>query len=821
MGREKSLFREKFYYWFILCIASIMLAASGPAFAQDEEDEFMLEEITVTAEKREAELQKVPLDISVVRPDDMNKSGVFNTEDLDKVLPDLEINNNAGSFLQVNIRNVQNLIWNPTFETTVAMHLDGVQLTRVNGFNNMFYDLQRVEVLKGPQGTLYGRGSTAGSMNIVSQKPVLGEFGGNFEVEVGNYDLIRTSGALNIPVTEKLAFRIAGRTYYHDGYSDSGYNDADSWGGRISMTWEPTDTDTVISTFDFQGFEDNGFGITPGYYWGTYGDLVIQPNPNGTTEPQKLGPTTVISLPWQSRWATGNALDQNWNDNNSWGFMGQWEHELDFAYLTTIYGHRSLHEDKSFMWAPTSLGIPTSDLVIPGVGAIPWPNEYPGPYTYLYVNYSDPFLYVDSFTSAHFDSLETRLISKSNIIQGDELEWVVGAVAQDDVVADQSGPFYSYYVNMRTKSKAVFGQASWEVLKGWNLTGGYRYAWDDKEYEGQVGTNQPVGMSTAEYSWDDYTWKANLSWIPTDDIMTYIQYSKGYKTGNIDNSGREIPPEYMDSYEFGFKSRFFNSRLQVNASMYYYEYENYNQWATAYRCTSDANGDHYCDDVSGENNAPDGQINFYDYDYNENVGVSPGGSEQKGMSLGILWMLTPNDTVTFTGSWSKNEYNNYNIGEEVLAFYPDADNPYTEEGMQELSGEEFGGAPIRFNTGYTHNMWIGMDLLSLTATAYYEGKGIDQVLERGEAGEYTMPGRDEYWTMDASATYNSSKWVPEGMSWSARFWVNNLFDSQPLTSISYSDSDYSWGENYMPYSGTVSGSFIQPRTMGLSLAVSF
>ena len=179
MGGKRHLLVTYWRLFFLsLCFVSLMLLPQNPVFAQeddsDDSEEFLLEDVIVTAQKREAELQSVPMAIDVVRQDDMLRLGVFDTQDLDKILPDLSIEVNAGNFMQINIREVQNLIWNPEYETTVALHLDGANMTRSQGFNGYFYDIERVEVLNGPSGTLYGRGSTAGAMNIITRKAILG-----------------------------------------------------------------------------------------------------------------------------------------------------------------------------------------------------------------------------------------------------------------------------------------------------------------------------------------------------------------------------------------------------------------------------------------------------------------------------------------------------------------------------------------------------------------------------------------------------------------------------------------------------------------------
>jgi iron complex outermembrane receptor protein len=138
---------------------SLLLCLNNPVLARDEKkdpDEFQLEEIVVTAEKREAELQKIPMDISVARPDDLARLNITQIEELDKMMPDLNIEGTSG-MLRINIRDVETNFWNNTAETTVAVQLDGVMLTRSNSLEGKFYDLERVEMLKGPQGTLQGR----------------------------------------------------------------------------------------------------------------------------------------------------------------------------------------------------------------------------------------------------------------------------------------------------------------------------------------------------------------------------------------------------------------------------------------------------------------------------------------------------------------------------------------------------------------------------------------------------------------------------------------------------------------------------------------
>ena len=873
----KLSFAVLFFLALTLWAPYLALAQQDGESAQGGEDEFMLEEITVTAEKREASLQKVPLAIDVVRPDDMNTKGVFDTQDLGKILPDLQINMSAANYMQINLREVPDLIFNPEFETTVSMHVDGVQITRNQGFNNYFYDLQRVEVLKGPVGTLYGRGSTAGAINIITQKAILDEFSGNLSVEFGNYNEKRYMGAVNIPIAEKLAIRLAGRIYKHDGYTDVGYNDANGYGTRLGITWEPTDTDTVTASLDFEGYDNEGGGTT-GVYLDVFGNLSIVPNPNGTTIPDTYD-FHPIKLPYQVSWYMGaDALQKgayptrfvtarnrdydNFNNDDSWGFTFNWERELDFGYLTVLYGHRALHEIKD--WIYNSLGLTyagtrNADDVYTQVRLNPWVwgNTY----------------WVANETSSYFDSVEAHLASKTTLAAGDRIEWIVGGISQDDIITKLADPSFNvYWEKLNTRTKALFGQTIINIIGNLNFTGGYRRSWDVKDYFGATyGASSTTGATglidfyvdpetdsrrSRIYHMDgEDTYKAGLSWQATDDIMLYGGYSKGYKTGNVQNDGTFLPPEYLDSWEVGIKSRLFNNRLQANVSTYYYDYQNFNQWTQAMKCSNyvvyaepgstvqtgiytpgidggpdaaiqnvDMSADnalallHTCSGLEDTTNPGTFLVpGSNDYDINDQVAIAPGGATQVGVSGNFMFLLTSKDTLSATARWSKNEWENYNLANAILARYPLADNVYNNPSTYgDISGDEFGGSPIKGNITYTHTESIGMDILTFSTTAFYEGKGVDDRLYNARDGFFFMPGVDDYWLMDASLTYRSSRWVPEGTSWQVRIWGNNIFDSQQLRSISYSTST-----NYDVKSGTISGQYVDPRTYGVSLSFDF
>ena len=921
MGGKRWLFRNWFFCCFIMSSIFLTLGPAGPAIAADETDEtdeFTLEEITVTAEKREAELQKIPIAISVVRPEEMEKFGVFSAEQLDELLPEVQADFTVGSFVNVSIRNVQSSFWNPIHEMSVAMHMDGVQLTRIDMFNDLFFDLQRVEVLSGPQGTLYGRGSTAGSMNFISQKPILNEHSGHLELEIGNYDEYRTELALNIPFTEKLAVRFSGRTNRRGAYDDSGFGNVDQWGGRITFNWQPTDKDQITASFDFTGHEDKGYGST-GALYGTYGDLYIVPNPRTDQipleVPQTWGPVTEVKLPYQTRWYAGSIAEDSSNDINGWGLSVQYDKELPFALFTGLYGHRVNRGRMDWGMAFAGLG---AYYTVAGVNTYATPgNDYTDENGAL-VHYNDSVfinLGFGSFSNwlswdnavisenvTHFDSLELRLLSKQTITQGDKYEWVFGMVGSiDEVTEVNSGVFNPSWVKVTNYDQGFFGQASYALTGNLNLTGGFRWSTDVKEYAGSTGANFGNAYYWLGSSWNwrthkDYyrkmDYKGTLTWVVTDDIMSYLTYSKGTKNGNLDFEGNPIPVEILASWETGLRSRFLNNKLQINGNFYFYNYKNYNEWHMVTKCwnhpvydtdgvsyTYDANGAmitttdpaltnaidadyaHRCGDYgsnpnptnwTGDGDGPDDTwgtaddevpaavpmalkptwqpgdpdlgIDTYDNEYSNNVAISPGGSEQYGLSVDMTLLITASDSLSARGTWSSNKYKDYEMAAAIARSFPDSDTPYTDVATQvDKDGEEFPNITnIRGNITYNHVMFFGTDMANFNIRANYTGPASDYVVNENRTNEYYMPGRDEYWTYDATLAYRSSRFVPEGWNWSARFSVTNLFDSKFFKTLTYR-GDQDWGAlaNFHPNAGTYGGSFIEPRTMSLTLSLYF
>ena len=250
------------------CIVSLGLGVA-PAFAQTaapeasaEEESAGLTDIIVTAQRREENLQKAAIAVSAVSSDQLVQGGVTDPTQLTNLVPSLQIAKAAGPYAFFYLRGVGNFNANALSDSAIAFNIDGVFVARPSSTGGVLYDIDRIEVLKGPQGTLYGRNATGGAINIITRKPELGKFGGDASISYGNYDAIQFNGALNAPLGERAAVRVAGQYVKHDGYMTDGTSDQDDLAGRIQFKFEASDAITINLGADYYRQKGRGMGST-------------------------------------------------------------------------------------------------------------------------------------------------------------------------------------------------------------------------------------------------------------------------------------------------------------------------------------------------------------------------------------------------------------------------------------------------------------------------------------------------------------------------------------------------------------------------------
>lgn len=228
----------------LLCFG--LVTAPLCAWAQQTTDSTgaALQEIVVTAQRRAESLQNAALPVSALSGEQLAQSGATSVQDLTQLIPALQISQAAGPYSLFFLRGVGNFNGNSLSDAAVALSVDGVYIARPSSTVGMFFDLSRVETLKGPQGTLYGRNATGGAINVITNKPT-DNFEADAGIDIGNYDLVKVDGALNLPVNDQLSTRFSAQSIDRHGYMSDGTDDENGRAGRAQVRFNASDALTL------------------------------------------------------------------------------------------------------------------------------------------------------------------------------------------------------------------------------------------------------------------------------------------------------------------------------------------------------------------------------------------------------------------------------------------------------------------------------------------------------------------------------------------------------------------------------------------------
>jgi iron complex outermembrane recepter protein len=510
--------------------------AAQAADARDPADGEGLQEIVVTAEKRETSLQKTAISMTAFDQEALLRNGVTKAEDIAALAPGVELAQNSANII-VTIRGVASRDTTEIGDPAVAISTDGFYIQRPYGLSDSTYDLERVEVLRGPQGTLYGRNATGGAINFISNKPK-DDFEASGTIGYGTYNLLTTQGMVNVPLTDKLDARASFSTIRHDGYRSGEApatpgDDADATSARVHLLYKPIDDLKILLTGQFT--HEGGVG----------------PTVEGFAPLQKVNGATVTSYQ-PSIYASGvphGAPNQRLDDTIK---TIQWdiEYNLGFANLVYIGGHRNTN----FRQLRDLDGVLTS-------GNYFLPNERPQDWSH-----------------------ELRLVSNG----AGPFTWQVGAyyftednplytLYQSYAVANSPTNIFTYNTDTKQNAKAGYGQVTYEILDGVKLEGGLRYSTDHKDRYGyqDLGAG-PVSQQGSSHD-SKTTYHAAIDWQAAPANLLYVKYDTGYKAGGF-AAPPGLPqhlyaPETVSAVEAGSKNRFLNNRLQLNISAFHYNYE--------------------------------------------------------------------------------------------------------------------------------------------------------------------------------------------------------------------------------------------------------
>jgi iron complex outermembrane receptor protein len=538
-----------------LLASAILMASGGQVFAQSD-NSLMLEEIIVTAQKREQSIQDIPIAVSAFDKASIERQRIKKVTDISLYAPNVEVvdtptNTTAAT---IAIRGASQINPAITWENSVGIYIDGVFIGKNLGAVFDVVELERVEVLRGPQGTLYGKNTVGGAINLITRKPS-GEFGGHATAEFGNEGY--WSGRASVDTDEWAGLKATVTLYKEerDGFydnkpdpfgnpfagppSDDEFQDADSEAARIALMWDVTDSISALYSYD-------------------YSDQKVKP---------RLGQLTQTSL--NSFLSSGGLQDAYLTKeddraddaSNDWSFNEEAEsnsHALDITWTGDNIAIRSITSYRDLNW---------NDLL-----------DIDG--TPVDIFHSGRDVDYDSF------SQELQLTGSLN-----NLDYVLGAYYFDED-ADVFNPitFFGAFgvptannrYGLDNNSVAVFGQADWRpdmFNERLTLSLGVRWTEEDKD---QYIDHPGIYSADTDDTFDNTSPTVAVSWAFTDDINGYARYAKGWKSGgfNGEASSEEsflegYDDEEVTAYELGLKSLLLNGRLQLNAAAFYNEIEDF------------------------------------------------------------------------------------------------------------------------------------------------------------------------------------------------------------------------------------------------------
>ncbi len=591
-------------YFHTTAIVALMAAAS-PALAQTQAETSsvtQLEDIIVTAQRRSESLQKASVAVSAISSESLTTK-VSKGEDLSRLVPSANITLGGGGATITTIRGIGTLSSNGLAEQVVAYNLDGVYLSRPASSGGQFYDLERVEVLKGPQGTLYGRNATAGAINLITRKPTFTP-GGEFSSQIGNYDLFQGQGALNIPLSKSVALRLAAQAITRDGYLSDGYNDQKQYSGRATVLANVSDALTLTVTSDYAHIGGKGGA-------GVLSPFVDSKNPYlGPSEPAANLAYTSFVIPGRAPNGLPPIKRDGYNDNESYGFTATVDYQGDFGTITVLPAYRRTNLD----YRQYAAGFQVD-------------NKEKSDVTSLEVRYSTP---VTGPASAVLGGYYFKEIGD---FQLDPYVWAP---------AGSSPPYPSTTdVKYSTRALAVFGQGTYSINESLRLIAGLRYN-NEKKTDSGTALNSFSGVITpfsGAVEFNRLNWRVGFEADLSSTSFLYATASTGFKAGGFFPAAGEnsFKPETLTAYSIGSKNGFFENRLRANLELFYWKYK-------------DKQVSHLEAGVLRVDNA--GAATLYGAEFEGNLIVS----SNDRLSLNVLYNHTKYDSYSFllakTAAWN-------------------------------------------------------------------------------------------------------------------------------------------------------------------------
>lgn len=544
-----------------LMLPPLFAVQSGHLWAQGAA---VFEEVLVTAEKRTESLQNLSQAVTALSVEDLENRQLSSFVDLSAIAPGVNVAKNEGFKTVITIRGIgneanQNAIANPS----VSYHLDGVYVASPFALQTDFLDLERIEVLRGPQGTLFGQNSTGGGINVITKAPTFDETYGSADLTLGEYGLVRTRAAVNLPLSDSAAARLSVMSNRHDGFTDNVANgqdldDADSLSARAKLLFQPSDSFSAILTAQIFDEDVNGqaqkgiYDPTPGARYLAQDSLSsyeLESQLYSLTLEWDLGPVTLKSL---TSYQNDDIAIQRDNDRHDY-------RTLPPFFLLQSYFDPETNEQKT---TTQEFNLISSE---PAFGRLDWVAG---------------IFYLDT-------EVDISILERLDF----GFDGVFDSFTLDDIYAYGGDVGFISDSKPERESISLYGQGTWSLTDSSRLIAGLRYT-EDEVYSAVTNFYGRAGTEILEIESEKVTGRLALEVDVGDATMVYASYTRGFKPGGSNLTfGREavISPivvlpvfeeETIDAYELGLKSDLLDGRMRLNGAAFFYTYDNLQYQAT-------------------------------------------------------------------------------------------------------------------------------------------------------------------------------------------------------------------------------------------------
>lgn len=554
-----------------LGVATIAIATGLPVIASAQqapsstEQSYSIEEVTVTARRRQEAMQDVPLAVSAMGAEELRTQLITDISQVAAQVPSFTFQSQNALESEMFIRGVGSVRLNSaTADPSIGTFLDEIYIGRRGAATPPIFDLERIEVLRGPQGTIFGKNVVGGAINMITAKPTQ-EFDAGASVALGNYSSVLAEGFVSGPISDRVSARLAINHESHDGYAhnvvrDEELEDLESTAVRGTLAWEISDTMRLTLTADASKTDSGGSSRhavddpnVPGFGFIT---------PNISADPR-----------------TNYSPYEQFANRETSGVTARFE--WDIGNLSLIYLAGLRNGEGNIAWTQAGAGSPPSITD----STLRQYEDYQGLTQEIRLQ-SDPEKRLRWSTGLYYLKEEVQRHSRNTAIS-----FLPGGPGSTRDTLDGDN---QYIASSETTSYGVFGEFEYDLMPNLTLSVGGRYTTDEKKLDsraeilslglpGDLYSPAPLLEEyhiTPSQDWSEFTPRVGLQWKPTDDVLVYAAYSTGYKGGGWQGASpdaaaasKAYDPETATSWELGIKADWLNGRLRTNLAAFRTDFE--------------------------------------------------------------------------------------------------------------------------------------------------------------------------------------------------------------------------------------------------------